>query len=63
MLICLYEEVTAPLELCATVEVDVLFGEQLYRHVVDWLHLLAQHYCLEERVDTAEALLVAVLGN
>lgn len=44
---CLYEEVTAPLELCATVEVDVLLGEQLYRHVVDWLHLLAQHYGLE----------------
>lgn len=59
---CLYEEYCAPLELCAAVEVNVLLGEQLYGHVVDWLHLLAQHYGLEEGVDTAEALLVAVLG-
>ena len=59
---CLYEEYCAPLELCAAVEIDVLLGEQLYRHVVDWVNLLAQHNGLKECVNTAEALLVAVLG-
>ena len=36
------------LELCTTIEVDVLLGEQLYWHIVDRLYLLAQHDSLEE---------------
>lgn len=50
------------LELRTTIEVDILLGEQLYWHIVDWLYLLAQHDSLEECINTAEALLIAVLG-
>ena len=50
------------LELRTTIEVDILLGEQLYWHIVDGLYLLAQHDSLEECINTAEALLIAVLG-
>lgn len=50
------------LELRTTIEVDILLSEQLYWHIVDGLYLLAQHDSLEECINTAEALLIAVLG-
>ena len=51
------------LQLCASVEIDILFCQQLDGHIVDRAHFLSQHNGLEQRVYTAEALLIAVLGN
>ena len=51
------------LQLRSSIEVDILLRQQLNRHIVDRLHFFLQDYSLEERVNTAIALLVAVLGN
>ena len=43
------------------IEVDIFFRQKLYRHVVDWLHLLLQDDSSEQCVDTREALLEGML--
>lgn len=43
------------------IEVDILWCEQVDRHIVDWFNLLFQYDSTEERVNTEVALLVSML--
>ena len=48
---------------CAAIEINVLLGKNLDRHVVDGINRTLHDDGIEERIDTGITLLISMLGN